>query len=235
MRFAPRHVCEWGTFSLVAATNGAVATLLSAFPFVTHVLLSSGACLPLRPADALAAYLDNRPDTDFIQSVACEDVSWAIGGLNEERFTLRFPFSWKRQRRLFDGYVDLQRRVGFARGVPAEVTPHLGSQWWCLTRQTLTAILNAPERGRIDRYFRRVWIPDESYYQSLARRHGRNIVSRSLTFARFDGDGRPFVLYDDHMAALRARPEFLARKAWHGADALFDAFVGPEAVSYTHL
>jgi hypothetical protein len=229
VRMAPRHACEWGTFSLVAATNGAVETLLGGFPSVSHVLLSSGACLPLRPAAALAAWLEARPGTDFIQSVACEDVGWAIGGLNEERFTLRFPFAWKRHRRLFDDYVELQRRVGFSRGVPAEVAPHLGSQWWCLTRETLTAILTAPERARIDRYFSRVWIPDESYYQSLARRHARTIVSRSLTFSRFDRHGRPFLLYDDHLAALRDRPEFLARKAWHGADALYATFVGPGA------
>jgi len=181
IRLAPRRACEWGTFSLVAATNDAAALLLDAFPEVTHVLLTSGACVPLRPRQAIEAFLDAHPDTDFIQSVACEDVDWLIGGLNHERFTLRFPFAWKRRRALFDGYVDLQRRVGFARGIPAELTPHLGSQWWCLTRRTLTAILNAPERPRLDRYFRRVWIPDESYYQSLARRHCRNLVSRSLT------------------------------------------------------
>ncbi len=229
IRLAPRRACEWGTFSLVAATNDAAALLLDAFPEVTHVLLTSGACVPLRPRQAIEAFLDAHPDTDFIQSVACEDVDWLIGGLNHERFTLRFPFAWKRRRALFDGYVDLQRRVGFARGIPAELTPHLGSQWWCLTRRTLTAILNAPERPRLDRYFRRVWIPDESYYQSLARRHCRNLVSRSLTFARFDSNGRPFALHDDHLPALTDRGEFLARKVWHGADAIFAAFLGPEA------
>jgi hypothetical protein len=222
----PRRACEWGTFSLVAATNDAAAALLSAYPDVTHVVLCSGSCVPLRPADDLTRFLAEQPDADFIQSVACEDVDWAIGGLNGERFTLRFPFAWKRRRRLFDKYVELQRRVGFSRSIPEEVEPHLGSQWWCLTRATLAAILSAPERPRLDRYFRRVWIPDESYYQSLARRHSRLLISRSLTFSRFDPQGRPFVLYDDHLPALQARPEFLVRKVWHGANAVYDAVLG---------
>ena len=47
----------------------------------------------------------------------------------------------------------------------------MGSQWWCLTRATLRAILRDPDRPALARYFRGVWIPDESYFQTLARRH----------------------------------------------------------------
>ena len=137
------------------------------FPGVRHVYLASGSCLPLRPVDELRAYLAARPMTDFIESVTIRDVDWTVGGLNDERFNLRFPFSWKRHRFLFDRYVELQRKVGFKRKIPEGVVPHLGSQWWCLTRQTLTAILEDPRRREIERYFRLVWIPDESYYQTL--------------------------------------------------------------------
>ena len=82
------------------------------------------------------AYLAERPRTDFIESVTTEDVGWTIGGLDIERFTLRFPFSWRKQRRMFDGYVKLQRRVRLsAAAFRRALVPHLGSQWWCLTRQ----------------------------------------------------------------------------------------------------
>ena len=50
--FSRRHVCEWGTFSLVRATQDAAALLLDRFPDLTHVILVSGACLPLRPRPA---------------------------------------------------------------------------------------------------------------------------------------------------------------------------------------
>lgn len=232
VRFCKRFPCEWGTWGLVAATQAAASLMLERFPDVRHVYLASGSCLPLRPVADLRAYLDERPNTDFIESATTADVPWTVDGLDKERFTLRFPFSWKRQRRMFDWYVDFQRRWGMKRKIPAGLTPHMGSQWWCLTRQTLSAIMQDPNRPRYDRYFKRVWIPDESYFQSLARLYARNIESRSLTLSKFDFQGKPHIFYDDHLQLLRRSDCFVARKIWPQANRLYDTFLqGPEAVS----
>ncbi|WP_347266917.1 beta-1,6-N-acetylglucosaminyltransferase [Paracoccus sp. (in: a-proteobacteria)] len=222
--FSPRHACEWGRFSLVRATQEAAELLLRRCPELTHVILVSGACLPLRPVSDLCAYLARHPRRDFIESVTAADVGWTVGGLNEERFTLRFPFSFRRQRKLFDRYVDLQRRLRLQRRIPQGLVPHLGSQWWCLTRATLAAILTDPRRPEFDRYFSHVWIPDESYFQTLARRHSQGIESRSLTLARFDDQGKPHVFYDDHLEMLRQSRCFVARKIWRGASGLYRHF-----------
>ena len=223
--FCKRHRCEWGTWSLVAASQDASAMLLDRFPGVRHVYLASGSCLPLRPVEELRDYLSARPMTDFIESVTIRDVDWTVGGLNDERFQFRFPFSWKRQRWLFDRFVDLQRRLEVKRKMPEGAVPHLGSQWWCLTRQTLSAILQDPRRAEIDRYFKRVWIPDESYYQTLARRFARHIESRSLTLSKFDFQGKPHVFYDDHLHLLRRSDCFIARKIWPRANRLYQTFL----------
>ncbi len=226
--FSGRHACEWGTWGIVAATQEAATIMLRQFPQVRHVYLSSGSCLPLRPVAELIRYLDERPRTDFIESVTTEDVGWTIGGLDVERFTLRFPFSWRKQRRLFDSYVRLQRRLGFKRRIPAGIVPHLGSQWWCLTRQTLSAILDNPERNEIDSYFRRVWIPDESYFQTLVRQVSANVESRSLTLSKFDFQGKPHIFYDDHLQILRRSDCFVARKIWPHADRLYATFLSDD-------
>lgn len=222
--FSRRYRGEWGMWGLIAASQAASRQLLDRFPEVRHVYLASGACLPLRPVSDLMAYLDARPDTDFIESVTTSDVQWTIGGLDSERFTLRFPFAWKRQRRLFDGYVRLQQLLRLRRRIPAGLIPHLGSQWWCLTRQTLTAILDDPRRAEFDVYFRQVWIPDECYYQTLARRHARRLESRSLTLAKFDFQGKPHIFYDDHAELLARSGCFVARKIWPQADMLYQRF-----------
>ena len=229
VQFARRFRCEWGTWGLVAATQAAAELMLERFGDVSHVYLASGACLPLRPVRELDRYLSDRPTTDFIESATTADVPWTVGGLSEERFALRFPFSWRRQRRLFDGYVRLQRRLGVRRRIPAGIDPHMGSQWWCLSRRTLDAILKDPSRPAFDRYFRRVWIPDESYFQTLARRHSLQIESRSLTLSKFDFQGKPHIFYDDHLQLLRRSDCFVARKIWPHADQLYRAFLGPEA------
>ena len=228
LRFSRRFACEWGTWGIVAATQAAATLMLRDFPGVRHVYLASGLCLPLRPVRELVAYLEDRPRTDFIESVTTADVGWAVGGLDVERFTLRFPFSWRKQRRLFDGYVKIQRAIGFKRKIPPGIVPHLGSQWWCLTRQTLSAILEDPERGEIDRYFRRVWIPDESYFQTLVRRYSSNVESRSLTLSKFDFQGKPHIFYDDHLQLLRRSDCFVARKIWPHAKKLYSVFLTEE-------
>ncbi|MDS9467047.1 beta-1,6-N-acetylglucosaminyltransferase [Paracoccus sp. MBLB3053] len=225
--FTPRHPCEWGTFSLVRATQDAASLLLDRFEDVTHVMVVSGSCLPLRPVADLEAFLACHPRRDFIESVTAGDVGWTVGGLNEERFTLRFPFSYRRHRKLFDRYVDLQRKLKLKRRIPDGLVPHLGSQWWCLTRTTLRAILADPRRAEFDAYFSRVWIPDESYFQTLARRHSTGIESRSLTLAKFDEQGKPYIFYNDHRQILEESRCFVARKIWPNATALYTHFPRP--------
>ena len=195
VKFCKRHKCEWGAWGLVAAAQSASEMMLDEFHDVRHVYLTSGSCLPLRPVQELIDYLDARPRTDFIESATTADVPWTVGGLDAERFTLHFPFSWKRSRFLFDKWVDIQRFLRVKRRIPHGVVPHMGSQWWCLTRQTLSAILEDPERDTFDKYFKRVWIPDESYFQTLARLYSTKIESRSLTLSKFDFQGKPHTFF----------------------------------------
>ena len=220
-----RHRCEWGMWGIVGATLDACEDLLAAHPGLDHVYLCSGACLPLRPLPELIGYLAARPETDFIESVTIEDVVWTKGGFDQDRFALRFPVSFRKNRRLFDALTAAQRRLNLQRRPPEGVAPHLGSQWWCLSRRTLRAILDDPARPGYDRFFRSVWIPDESYFQTLVRKHGRRVESRSLTLSKFDHHGRPHSFYDDHLQLLRRSDCFFARKIWPQADRLYESFL----------
>jgi hypothetical protein len=225
VRLVPRRACDWGTFSLVTAALDGVRLALAEWPDLTHLCQISGSCLPLRPVRLLRDFLAARPGTDFIESVPVQGQDWVVDGLSIERFTLRFPFSFTRQRRLFDAAVALQRRLRLKRALPAGLVPHIGSQWWCLSRPTLQAILADPDLPRLTRYFASTWIPDETFFQSLARRHSGGLNSRSLTFSRFDHQGKPFLFYDDHAGLLASQDAFFARKIWPGADALYRQFL----------
>jgi len=137
---------------------------------------------------------------------------------------LCFPFGWKQQRWLFGTAVRLQRAFGLKRPVPQGITPHLGSQWWCLTRATVSAILTDPKRSIYDQYFRWVWIPDKSYFQTLVQGHSAWVESRSLTLAKFDTNRKPHIFYDDHLEVLRRLGCLVARKIWDGAEQLYTDF-----------
>ena len=225
IHFDRRRRCEWGTWALVEASQSAAELMLGRHPEVTHLFLASGACLPLRPVSDLKRYVQAHPATDFIESVAVEDVPWAKGGLDEERFQFSFPFAWKRQRLFFDLWVKVQRLAGRNRRLPEGVQPHLGSQWWCLTKDTVNRIVSDPRRRELENYFKSVWIPDESYYQTLVRLYGSRVESKSLTLSKFDFQGKPHIFYDDHMDMLRRSECFVARKIWPRADALYAAFL----------
>ena len=213
-----------GTWGIVAASQSACEIMLADFADLNHIHLASGSCLPIRPGEDLIAYLRAHPDSDFIESATVSGVPWSIGGLHKERFHLHFPFAWKRRRWLFDLSVRIQQTLGLKRRLPRGITPHLGSQWWCLTRSTISAVLNDRKRPIFERYFRRVWIPDESYFQTLVRRHSNQIESRSMTLANFDIQGKPHVFYNDHREMLRQSGYFVARKIWAGANKLYTVF-----------
>lgn len=229
--FAPRRSCDWGRFSLVRATLLAAGLLLRRHPDLTHVYLASGRCLPLRAISELKAHLAGDPECDHIESVNAAETEWASRGLNLERFSLYFPFSWRRRRWLFDRSVAIQRRLGIRRVLPLGLAPHLGSQWWCLTSRTLRAILTDPQAGRMQRFFRQCWIPDEGYFQTMVRRHATRISSASLTLSQFDHEGRPLQFYDDHAKLLAQSRCFVARKIWPGAGELLAQFPKPASSS----
>lgn len=225
--FVPRIACEWGTFSLVQAQMNTAVFILEKHSDVNHVVQLSGSCLPTRPISEFLQFLAKYPDTDFIESTLAGGHNWIKDGLEAERFTLYFPFSWTRQRRRFDAFVSLQRKLNISRKIPEGLVPHIGSQWWALTRKTILAIANDPNRAEYDKYFEKSWIPDELYFQTIARKHSQNILSRSMTFNRFDYQGKPMVFYDDHLQYLGHLSGFFIRKIWRGADGLYQALLNP--------
>ncbi len=221
VHFVKRISCDWGDFSLINAELRMCTDILKKWPETTHVQLISGDSLPVKPMNALRKMLAMNQDVDFIESVAVGDNNWIAGGLGIERFTLHFPFSWKTERRRFDTAVNIQRKLRIKRRMPKGLKPYIGSQWWCLTRETIQAILDDPNKSVYDAYFSKCWIPDESYFQTLVRKYARKIQSRSLMYYHFDHQGKPTTIYDDHCDILGGVDEFFARKIWPGANELY--------------
>jgi len=212
--FAHRVRCGWGDWSLVAATLSAIRTALHAFPDATHLYLISGDCMPIKPAHHVHARLDAE-DRDWIESVDFHTSGWIRTGLVRERLIYRHPFNERRQKRLFYTALAVQQRLGLTRPLPRDLTVMIGSQWWCLRRTTVEAILTfLKKRADVVRFFRLTWIPDEIFFQTLVRHliPAPQIVPRPPTFLMFTDYGMPVNFHTDQLDFLLGQDAFFARK-----------------------
>jgi Family of unknown function (DUF5928)/Core-2/I-Branching enzyme len=221
--FARRRVkCGWGEWSLVAATLEIARAALEAFPGATHFYLLSGDCMPIKPAEHIRRLLEEQ-DADFIESVDFFTSGWIKTGIREERLIYRHWFNERRRKRLFYAAMQLQARLGLARKLPDGLGIRIGSQWWCLRRKTMDAILSyIARRPDVVRFFSTTWIPDETFFQTLVGHlvPEAQTRSRTLTFLLFTDYGIPATFHDDHHDLLLAQDYLFARKISPHAAAL---------------
>jgi hypothetical protein len=213
--FAKRRVkCGWGEWSLVQATLHAVEAAVNTFPRATHFYMVSGDCMPIKSAGFAHQMLDQN-DVDYIESHDFFDSNWIKTGFREERLIYRHYFNERTQKRRFYTALEVQKRSGITRKVPQDLQIMIGSQWWCLRRQTIEAVLEfAQQRRDVMRFFRTTWIPDETFFQTLVRHlvPSREIENRTLTFLMFSDYGMPITFHNDHYDLLLGQGSLFARK-----------------------
>lgn len=206
--------CGWGEWSLVEATLEGLRAAIAAFPEASHFYLLSGDCMAIKSRAYAHAFLEAR-DVDHIESFDFHESGWIKTGLRKERLIYRHWFNERSQSGLFYASLELQRRLGLTRKVPEDLRVMIGSQWWCLRRSTVVAILDFISRRRdVLRFFRTSWIPDETFFQTLVRHlvPDREIVARTLTFLMFTDYGMPVNFHNDHYELLLAQDFLFARK-----------------------
>jgi hypothetical protein len=209
-----RIKCGWGEWSLVQASLYAVESAVEAFPRATHFYMLSGDCMAIKTAEYAHRFLDEH-DCDFIESFDYFESDWIKTGWKEERLIYRHFFNERTNKALFYAAFNIQQKLGLKRDVPADIQIQIGSQWWCLRRQTIEAILEFTRKRRdVMRFFRTTWIPDETFFQTLVRHliPEQQINTRTLTFLMFSDYGMPVTFYDDHYDLLLTQDFLFARK-----------------------
>ena len=223
--FAKKRIkCGWGGWSLVGATLLALRAAVETFPRATHFYMLSGDCMPTKTAEFAHAFLD-ADEVDYIESFDFYGSDWIKTGIKEERLTYRHWFNERTHKRLFYASLNLQRRLGLSRKVPADIQMQIGSQWWCLRRRTVEWVLDFIEnRPDVMRFFKTSWIPDETFFQTIVRHlvPEAEIRSRTLTFLMFTDYGMPVSFYNDNYDLLLSQDYLFARKISPDAQDLKD-------------
>jgi hypothetical protein len=213
--FAKKRIkCGWGAWSLVGATLLALRAAVDAFPRATHFYMLSGDCMPTKTAEFAHQFLDAQ-EVDYIESFDFYGSDWIKTGIKEERLIYRHWFNERSHKRLFYASLNLQRRLGLSRKVPADIQMQIGSQWWCLRRRTVEWVLEfIGKRPDVMRFFKTSWIPDETFFQTIVRHlvPEAEIKSRTLTFLMFTDYGMPVTFYNDNYDLLLSQDYLFARK-----------------------
>jgi hypothetical protein len=210
VRFVPRHRCYWGSFNIVRATLECIHALVESGVEYDYATLLSGQHYPLRDAEGIRAFLSERRGAEFI-----------------EAFPLDLPNRWtdhsgrfQSRARVHGFHLRVRSRwltLPVRRRFPEGVVPHGGSQWWSLTRDCLDFVHRfSIERADVLRYFRRVFIPDESYFQTVvaASPFADRAAGDDLTFAIWDRPVPPYpaTLATRDLDSLSSSEKLFARK-----------------------
>lgn len=201
----PPVICTWGGFSLVDAAQRCIGLALSVDDSWSHAALISGTHLPLQRAASLASSLE--PNYSFL----------TFHDFDMHAAELEPPNFWSGvARRLTYEYQEVPG-LGCMRGPgrlpPPNVTFYWGSQWWILSRSAAEFVW-ASRDGVLADFFRKSYIPDETYIQTLlANSHLKsNLRVRQIVWQKWEG-GRPKILSDEDIASARTSNQFFARKA----------------------
>ena len=152
--FLPRHACHWGLIGHVEASLEGLRWFLRTG--LDHVVLLTGQCYPLRPIGEFEDWLAELGDRSVISHDAFPHPRWRNGGWDRiGRTHLRFA-----------GRAWHLRLI--PRRLPLGWHPYGGSSYWCLSRAAAQYVVDLVDaRPELVSFFRRVWIPDEIFFQSV--------------------------------------------------------------------
>jgi hypothetical protein len=223
-----RYRCYWGRFGIVQASLSCIQEALALeLPF-DHAFLLSGQDYPIKPPAYVRTFLNDHAGTEFIESFPADEPNrWtkAEGFHNALNRVLHWTISFRSR------HIQIKWRRRF----PFGYRPHGGSMWWCLTRDCIVYIDRfIREKPAYTRYFRTVFIPDESFFQSIISNSPfrAKIVSDDLRYADWDNPNPlyPRTLDTDDFEKLMASPKLIARKFDQRSEALvalIDQKIGP--------
>lgn len=186
--------CAWGRFSLVEATLSMLHLCAERALNADYYYLISGSCYPVRPISELKQKLWEEYGTDYIEVAGPE---WIGGGIREDRYLYHHLFNRQKHPKLSRYSYLIQRWLGLQRTLPSSISEiKFGSQWWCLSWQTVDGLLGYI-RANYDviRFFKTVSIPDECFFSTLVFiASSSDHYGERLTYTAFDNQGKAICL-----------------------------------------
>jgi len=210
--FLTRRIrCYWGSFGIASAMVECIRTTVECGVHFDYAILLSAQDYPIKSADQITEFLERNKGAEFI-----------------ECFELAKPNRWTNHAGPYQALNRVQYWTFFLRSRPFHLRiprrlpfgwqPHGGSQWWGLSRECILYLESTfRTKPEVIRYFRHVFIPDESLFQTVIANEPRfssRIVCNDLRHIDWERPNPkyPRTLDMEDLERLRVSSKLFARK-----------------------
>lgn len=208
--FSERHPCYWGRIGIVRGTISCIRKAVQLNVPFDYAFLLSGEDYPIKTNAQIRDFLSKNTGKQFIESFAWDQPNrWSDhdGPFNPVNRVFFWTLFFRSR------HVQLNARRQF----PLGFRPHLGSQWWCLSRDCIEYVDAFIDRNpEFVRYFNWVFIPDECFFQSILSNspYASKIAGDGIRYADWNNPNPtyPRTLLIDDLEKLRASSALFARK-----------------------
>lgn len=142
----------WGGYSMVDVELRGIEKLLKISSEWEFFINLSAQDFPLKSQTHIQDFLSRNRGNDFI-NVA-----------NQRKIR---PETLNRIQNYFIEFRNRVLHTSMKRPYLRDVTPHIGNQWMILSRKFCEFVCYSPEVERFKRFYRRTFIPDEGFFQTV--------------------------------------------------------------------
>jgi hypothetical protein len=183
-----RVSCTWGDYSLVQATLNLMHEVVARKIEYDYLILLSGACYPLKSNSYIAEFLDRNNGKQFIEAFSFPNIEF-------DKLSMRLDKYWYpacppfrqyklRLQNILIKYLPSRDYLKVLNGQK----PYTGSQWWALTNECASYILDyVRKNSKIVGLFKTSSCPDEAFFQTiLMNSKFKKSISHKITFTEWE-------------------------------------------------
>jgi|ERR1017187_2504872 hypothetical protein len=215
VKLLPRHKCRWGDFGHVLVSLKGIEEIARLGFACEYAIVLTGQDYPIKSNEMIRRRLKTGAGRSFMEATAWPILNWENGRAIRriQNYHLHLPFPrWSRSL----GWPASRQNIPIPmrRKIPGGLHPHFGSSYWYLHRRCLEYIHDyVRQNPEYVRFFYRVLIPDECFFQTLLMNSAMagDIEKRTLTYV----DWRPpwpGILTVHDLPRLLASDSLFARK-----------------------
>jgi hypothetical protein len=209
VHFLERHRSPYASYGHVEASLKGLALLRRLDDPYDFAVLLTGQDYPIAPLAEIRAQIESQRGRTFMQHFPLPEPSWHRGGMPRlERWHFNTPHGLHAVKRSWLRPLVMQ-------GLPYGLAPFGGSSYWTMWREHAEYVLDFLEGHPLyTRYFRRVGIPDEIFFQTILMNspHASEVVNDSLRYVDWTRTEIPAIFDSSDLDTLMAQPEPFARK-----------------------